>query len=77
MRAYLVALGLATFFVGLPLLFAGYVHIGCSMTQSGGSTMYSNCGGANGLELAGGILVVVGLIFFAASFVPNNQSRYK
>jgi hypothetical protein len=76
-RAYLLALGLTTFFVGLPLLFAGYVRIGCAVSQSDGSTVYSNCGGANGLELVGGALIIVALFFFVASFVPNNQSRYK
>jgi len=76
-RAYLLAIGLATFFVGLPLLFAGYVRIGCTVSQSGGSTVYSNCGGANDLELIGAVLVVVAGVFLAASFVPNDQSRYK
>jgi hypothetical protein len=74
MRAYLVALGLATFFVGLPVLFAGYVGIGCSTTEAGGATTYSNCGGASGLELAGAVLIVLALIFFVAAFVPVGRS---
>jgi hypothetical protein len=77
MRAYLVAFGLTTLIIGLPLFFAGYVHVGCSVSSSGGTTMYSNCGGANELELGGGILIVAAVIFFAASFIPNDQSRYK
>jgi hypothetical protein len=77
LRAYLVALGLATLIVGLPLLFAGYVGVGCTAVGSGGNPSSSNCGGANALELIGGILVVVALIFFAASFVPTNKTSYK
>jgi hypothetical protein len=77
MRAYLVALGLTALFIGLPLFFAGYVRIGCTVSTSGGSTTFSNCGGADSLELIGAVLVVVALVFFAASFVPNDQSRYK
>jgi hypothetical protein len=77
LRAYLVAFGLTALFIGLPLLFAGYVRVGCTVTMMGGNAVYSNCGGANALELAGGVLVVAALIFFAASFVPSEQSRYK
>ena len=77
MRAYLVAFGLTTLIVGLPLLFAGYVHVGCSVSTSGGSAVYTNCGGADALELGGAVLVIIAFIFFAASFVPNDQSRYK
>jgi hypothetical protein len=70
MRGYFVALGLTTLFLGLPILFAGYVGIGCSMTTSAGSTVLSNCGGAAALELAGAVLILAALVFFAASFVP-------
>jgi hypothetical protein len=77
MRAYFIALGLTTLFLGIPLLFAGEVRIGCTVSTQGGSTTYSNCGGADELVLGGEILVVAGIIFFAASFIPNDQSRYK
>jgi hypothetical protein len=76
-RAYLVALGLATLFVGLPLLLAGYVRIGCTVSTAGGGTAYSNCGGADALEFIGAALAVVALIFFAASFVPTERTSYK
>jgi hypothetical protein len=76
-RAYFIALGLTAVILGLPLFFAGYVHIGCTVTTSGGNPVYSNCGGADDLVWGGGILVLAGLIFFGLSFVPNDQSRYK
>jgi hypothetical protein len=77
MRAYLIALGLTTLIIGLPLTLAGYEHVGCTVTDSGGDTNYSNCGGAADLEWGGIVLIVAAVIFFAASFVPNEQSRYK
>jgi predicted MFS family arabinose efflux permease len=76
-RAYFVALGLATLFVGLPLLIAGYVRVGCTVNSSGGTPVYTNCGGADALEFVGAILVVIAVLFVAASFVPNDRSRYK
>ena len=45
--------------------------------MTGGNAFYSDCGGADALELGGAILVVLAVIFFAASFVPSDQSRYK
>jgi len=77
MRAYLVALGITALVLGLPLLFAGEVGIGCTVTTHGGSTTYSDCSGAQTLVLGGGLLVLAGVIFFAGSFVPNAESRYK
>ncbi|MCI4321655.1 MAG: hypothetical protein L3K18_02345 [Thermoplasmata archaeon] len=77
MRAYLLAMGLTALFLGLPLFFAGYVHIGCTVSTSEGTTQFSNCSGANSLEFGGGLLVVAALVLFGASFVPNEQSRYK
>jgi hypothetical protein len=74
MRAYFVAIGLAVLFVGLPLLLAGYVRIGCTVTMSGAGTSYSNCGGADALEFIGAALTVIALIFFAASFVPTDRT---
>lgn len=77
MRAYLVAIGLVALVLGLPLLLAGYVRIGCTVASSGGSTTYSNCGGADALEWAGAILLVAAALLFGASFVPVHKSEYK
>jgi hypothetical protein len=77
MRAYLVAFGLTTLMLGLPLFFAGAVGIGCTVTVDGGVTNSSNCGGAQSLELGGGILVLAAVVFFAGSLVPSSESRYK
>jgi len=75
--AYLLAFALTAVILGLPLFFAGYVHIGCTVSTSGGQTEFSNCSGANSLEFGGAVLVVAALVLFAASFVPNDKSRYK
>ena len=77
MRAYLLALALTSFFLGLPLFFAGYVHIGCTVSTSGGQAVFTNCSGANSLEFGGAVLMVAAILLLAASFVPNEQSRYK
>jgi hypothetical protein len=76
-RAYLLAFGLTALIIGLPILFAGSVGIGCTVTDHGTSTVYSNCGGAQSLELIGEILIVLAVIFFVGSFVPNSDNRYK
>jgi hypothetical protein len=76
-RAYLIALGLTALVIGLPLLLAGEVGIGCTVTQHGGTTVYSSCGGAQSLVLGGAILVVAAAILIAASFVPSTGSQYK
>jgi hypothetical protein len=77
LRAYLVAFALTALIIGLPLFFAGEVRIGCTVTNSGGTTRYTDCGGADALVLGGEILIVASIILFAASFIPNEQSRYK
>jgi hypothetical protein len=77
LRAYLVALGLTTLILGLPLLLAGEVRIGCTVTDQGSNTIYSNCGGADELELAGAVLIVAAACLLLGSLVPNEQSRYK
>ncbi|HXQ48905.1 MAG TPA: hypothetical protein VN842_03910 [Thermoplasmata archaeon] len=70
MRAYLIAFGLTALIIGLPLLVAGEVGIGCTVTQQNGATVYSDCGGAQALVLGGTVLIVAAAIFFAGSFVP-------
>jgi hypothetical protein len=77
MRAYFLALGLTTLMIGLPLLLAGEVRIGCTTTDQGGTVVYSDCGGADNLLLGGEILVIAAIVFFAGSFVPSAESRYK
>ncbi|HEV8050768.1 MAG TPA: hypothetical protein VGP88_09285 [Thermoplasmata archaeon] len=77
MRAYLIAFGLTALIIGLPLLLAGEVGIGCTVTQHGGSTTYSDCGGAQSLIFGGVVLIVAAAILIAASFIPNDRSRYK
>jgi hypothetical protein len=77
MRAYLVALGLTALILGVPLFFAGYVHVGCTVSGPSSNPVFTDCSGANNLELGGVILIVAAVVFFAASFVPNDQSRYK
>ena len=77
MRAYFIALGLTALIIGLPLLLAGEVGIGCTVTQQGGTTVYSNCSGAQSLVLGGAILVVAAAILIACSFVPTTRSQYK
>jgi hypothetical protein len=73
-RAYFIAFALTALVVGLPVLFAGEVRIGCTVTDRGSTTTYSDCGGADALVLGGEILVVAAAIFFAASFVPVKSS---
>ncbi len=77
MRAYLLALGLAIIVLGLFLLFAGYVGVGCSVGGTHSNPTFSNCGGAMDLEVGGGILTGVAVLLFVGSFVPDSSSRYK
>jgi hypothetical protein len=76
-RAYLLAFGLVSIMLGVFLLFAGYVHIGCTVGGTSTNPIFSNCGGATGLEIGGAILTVMALLFFVGSFVPESSSRYK
>jgi hypothetical protein len=77
MRAYFIAIGLTALIIGVPLWFAGYEHIGCSVQTVGGMNVFTNCGGANDLVLGGAILALVGVVCLGLSFIPNDQSRYK
>jgi hypothetical protein len=76
-RVYLVAIGLATILLGLFLLFAGYVHIGCTVGGSRANPTFSNCSGATDLEIAGAVLTIAAVLMFVGSFVPDSSSRYK
>jgi hypothetical protein len=69
MRTFLIALGLATILLGLFLLFAGYVGVGCSV----GGTTVSNCGADAELEIGGALLTVVAILMFAGALVPERQ----
>jgi hypothetical protein len=73
MRAYFVALGVTSLVLGVPLWFAGDVGVGCSVSGSGSNAVLSNCGGAVDLLWIGGIIVAIGLIFVAASFIPEKR----
>jgi hypothetical protein len=73
-RAYLIAFGLTALFIGLPLLLAGEVGIGCTVTDQGGRAMYSDCGGAQTLILGGEILVVLAAALFVGSVLPIARS---
>jgi hypothetical protein len=76
-RAYLIAFGLTALIIGLPLLLSGEVGIGCTVTNHGGTTTYTNCGGAQALILGGEILVVAAVLFFVGAVIPANRSQYK
>jgi hypothetical protein len=69
-RAYLIAFGLTALIIGLPLLLAGEVGIGCTVTDQGGRATYSDCGGAQALVVGGEILVVVAVALFLGSVLP-------
>ncbi len=77
MRAYLLAIGLATIVLGLFLLFAGSVHIGCSVGGTASNPVFSNCSGATDLEIGGAIMTIAAIVMFAGGFVPDSSSRYK
>jgi len=74
-RTFLIALGLATIVLGLFLLFAGYVHIGCTVGGSSSDPTFSNCGGATDLEIAGAVLTIAAVLMFVGSLVPYTDSR--
>jgi hypothetical protein len=76
-RAYLLAFGLVALILGLFLLFAGYVHIGCTVGGTSSNPSFSSCGGATDLEIGGGILTVAAILMFIGSLVPDETSRYK
>jgi uncharacterized membrane protein len=77
MRAYLVAIGLTVLVIGLFLLFAGYVHIGCDVGGTSTNPTFTNCGGATDLEFGGIVLIIAATAMFAGSLVPDKTSRYK
>jgi hypothetical protein len=76
-RAYLLAFGLATIVLGLFLLFAGSVNIGCTVGGTSANPTFSNCAGAFDLELVGAVLTVAAVLMFAGIFVPERRSSYK
>jgi drug/metabolite transporter (DMT)-like permease len=77
MRAYLLAIGLAIIFLGVILLFAGYVHIGCTVGGTSMNPTFSNCAGATDLEIIGAVLTIAAVVLFIGSLVPDRDSRYK
>jgi hypothetical protein len=74
-RAYLLAFGLTALVIGLPLLLMGEVGIGCTVTNHGGATVYSDCGGAQALVLGGEVLLVAAVVFLIGAFVPTARSQ--
>ena len=77
MRAYLLAIGLATVVLGLFLLFAGSVNIGCTVGGTSANPTYSSCGGAYDLELAGAVLTGAAILMFVGTLIPERRSSYK
>ncbi|MCI4342973.1 MAG: hypothetical protein L3J92_02490 [Thermoplasmata archaeon] len=77
MRSYLLAFGLVAIMLGLFLLFAGFVRIGCSVGGPSSDPTFSDCKGATELEEAGTVLTVVAVILFAGALVPSSESRCK
>ena len=77
MRAYLLAFGLVAIVLGLFLLFAGYVRIGCTVGGTDSNPTFSNCSGATDLEIGGAVLTIAAVLLFIGSFVPDRSSRYK
>ncbi|MCI4372403.1 MAG: hypothetical protein L3K02_01975 [Thermoplasmata archaeon] len=77
MRSYLLAVGLVAIMLGLFLLFAGFVRIGCTVGGPSSNPSFTDCNGATELEEAGAVLTVVAIVLFASAFVPNSSSRYK
>jgi len=76
-RSFYIAIGLATLLIGLALLFAGYVDVGCSVGSSGTTPTLSNCSGATDLEIIGGGLCIAAGLMFAVSFVPYDSPRVR
>jgi predicted anti-sigma-YlaC factor YlaD len=77
MRSYLLAFGLVAIMIGVFLLFAGYVRIGCSVGGSSSNPSFSNCNGATELEEAGAVVSAIAIALFAGALVPDSTSRYK
>ncbi len=77
MRSFYIGIGLATLLVGLFLLFAGYVDVGCSVGGSGTNPTISNCSGAIDLEIIGGALCIAAGLMFAVSFIPYDSARVR
>ncbi|MGD0257741.1 MAG: hypothetical protein ABSB90_07685 [Thermoplasmata archaeon] len=77
MRSYLLAFGLVAIMLGLFLLFAGFVRIGCTVGGTNSTPTFTSCNGATELEEAGGVLTVVAVALFAGALVPDQTSRYK
>jgi hypothetical protein len=76
-RAYLLAIGLATIVLGLFLLFAGSVNIGCTVGGTSANPTFSNCAGAYDLEVAGAVLTLAAILMFVGTFLPETRSSYK
>jgi hypothetical protein len=76
-RAYLLALGLTILVLGLFLLFAGYVQIGCPVGGTPSNPTVSSCAASAELEFGGAALTVVAILLFAGSLVPDSSARYK
>jgi hypothetical protein len=74
MRTFLLALGLSTVLVGLVLLFAGYVGVGCSVGGTASNPTLSDCAGAAQLELIGAAITVVAVLMLVGSFVPERPA---
>ncbi len=70
MRGYLAAVGLVAITLGLFLLFAGYVHIGCTVGGTGSNPTFSYCGGATDLEIGGLVLTLAAIGMFIGSLLP-------
>lgn len=77
MRAGLLAFGLATIVLGLFLLFAGYVHIGCTVGGTATNPTFSNCSRATDLEIGEVILTIAAALMFVGGFVPESSSHDK
>lgn len=77
MRAYLLAIGVPTILLGLFLLFAGYVQIGCTVGGTSSSPTFSNCAGATDLEIGGVVLIVAAILMLLGALVPDRTARYK
>lgn len=77
MRSFYIALGIVTLVFGLFLLFAGYVHIGCTVGGTSTNPTYTNCGGALDLEIIGGIFTIAAIVMFAVSFIPYDTATVR
>ncbi|MGC2289329.1 MAG: hypothetical protein WA688_05670 [Thermoplasmata archaeon] len=77
MRGYLTAFGLVAIVLGVFLLFAGYVHIGCTIGGTSSNPTFSDCGGATDLEIAGVVLTLAAIVLFIGSLLPYSGSAEK